>query len=379
LRDLLGHLREAGSFAYDSEFIGELTYHPKLCLVQVASARRVALIDPLAGIDLHPFWELLCEPSVEKILHAGQQDIEPVVRHLGRGPVNLFDTQIAAGLAGLPYPVSLSKLVNELAGAKLGKGLTFTHWDQRPLSGMQLRYAADDVRYLPRVRAELGQRLEKLGHAEWAGQECAAQCDPSLYGFNPDAQYLRVRGAGSLQPRNLAVLRELTIWRDSGARKHDVPPRTFLRDEVLIDLARSPVKKVEQLAKVRGLPRPVEAADGPAIVEATARGLDLASPDLPAARDFEPLPAEKFRSDALCNLAQCLCAARGIDPALVGSRQDFSEFYHLLQAGASSDDLQTSKLFSGWRKEAVGQPLLDAVNGKRSFSFKWSEGTLHIG
>jgi ribonuclease D len=379
LHDLLGHLREAGSFAYDSEFIGELTYHPKLCLIQVASARKVALIDPLARIDLRPFWELLCEPSVEKVLHAGQQDIEPVVRHLGRGPVNLFDTQIAAGLAGLPYPVSLSKLVNELAGAKLGKGLTFTHWDQRPLSGMQLRYAADDVRYLPRVRAELGQRLEKLGHVEWARMECAAQCDPSLYGFNPDAQYLRVRGAGSLQPRNLAVLRELTIWRDGAARKHDVPPRSFLRDELLIDLARSPVKKVEQLAKVRGLPRPIEAADGPAIVEATARGLELATPNLPAARDFEPLPGEKFRSDALCNLAQCLCAARGIDPALVGCRQDFSEFYHLLQTGASSDSLQSSKIFNGWRKEAVGQPLLDAVNGKQSFSFKWDENSLRFG
>jgi ribonuclease D len=311
-------------------------------------------------------------------VHAGQQDIEPVVRHLGRGPVNVFDTQIAAGLAGLPYPVSLSKLVNELAGAKLGKGLTFTHWDQRPLSGMQLRYAADDVRYLPRVRAELGQRLDALGHAEWARMECAAQCDPSLYGFNPDAQYLRVRGAGSLQPRNLAILRELTIWRDGAARKHDVPPRSCLKDEILIDLARSPVKKVEHLAKVRGLPRPIEAADGPAIVEATARALELQSPDLPSARDYEPLPADKFRSDALCNLAQCLCAARGIDPALVGSRQDFSEFYHLLQTGTSTDYLESSKLLNGWRREAVGQPLVDAVNGDRTFGFKWSGNTLRM-
>ena len=129
----------------------------------------MALIDPLAGIDLRPFWELLCDPSVEKIVHAGQQDIEPVVRHLGRAPANIFDTQIAAGLAGLPYPVSLSKLVNELAGAKLGKGLTFTHWDQRPLSAMQLRYAADDVRYLPRVHVRARPTSRKSsGHAEWA-------------------------------------------------------------------------------------------------------------------------------------------------------------------------------------------------------------------
>src|SRR5262245_55218192 len=77
LHELIDHLRAAGNFAYDSEFIGELTYHPKLCLVQVASAQRVALIDPLAEVNLTPFWELLCDPAVEKIVHAGDQDVEP--------------------------------------------------------------------------------------------------------------------------------------------------------------------------------------------------------------------------------------------------------------------------------------------------------------
>src|SRR5687767_12025626 len=174
LRELVERLRGAGSFAYDSEFIGELTYVPKLCLVQVATSQEIALIDPLAsgGIDLTPFWELVCEPSVEKIVHAGQQDVEPVVRLLKREPANIFDTQVAAGFAGLAYPVALSKLVQELTGARLGKGLTFTHWDQRPLSAMQLRYAADDVRYLIAARDELGKRLEPLPHhLEWARRE----------------------------------------------------------------------------------------------------------------------------------------------------------------------------------------------------------------
>src|SRR5580765_2392789 len=111
--ELLAHLREAGSFAYDSEFIGELTYIPKLCLIQVATTSRIALIDPLAGLDLMRFWELLADPTVEKIVHAGEQDVEPVVRHLGRDAQNVFDTQIAAGFIGMAYPVALLKLVHE--------------------------------------------------------------------------------------------------------------------------------------------------------------------------------------------------------------------------------------------------------------------------
>ncbi|MGH8612402.1 MAG: ribonuclease D, partial [Gammaproteobacteria bacterium] len=115
MSELIGRVRAAGTFAYDSEFIGELTYIPKLCLIQLATTREVALVDPLAnGIDLSPFWELVCDPSVEKVVHAGQQDIEPVVRHVGRVPSNVFDTQIAAGFAGMAYPTSLSRLVGEI-------------------------------------------------------------------------------------------------------------------------------------------------------------------------------------------------------------------------------------------------------------------------
>ena len=373
--ELIEHLKQAGQFGYDSEFIGELTYVPKLCLIQVASPRRIALIDPLAGLDLRPFWELIADPAIEKIVHAGQQDLEPVVRLLGGAPANVFDTQIAAGFIGLPYPLSLSKLVHELAGIKLGKGLTFTHWDQRPLSGMQLRYAADDVRYLAMARQRIGEQLAKRGHADWAAQECAAQCDPKLYAFNPEHQYLRVRGAGSLAPRNLAVLRELTTWRDAAARMADVPPRAFLKDEILLDLARTPVRSVEKLNRVRGLPRPVESEFGAQIVEMTERAMTLSESQLPAARDAEPSPPEKFRTDALWSAAQALCFGRGIDVAVATNRQEINEFYQHLTAPAV-DMTTPHRLLTGWRKEALGDPLAQMVRGESKVELAWPNGTL---
>jgi ribonuclease D len=373
LTELIRNLRIDGLFAYDSEFIGELTYHPQLCLLQVASSHRVALIDPLAELNLTPFWELLADPSVEKIVHAGEQDIEPVVRHLNRPAANVFDTQIAAGFIGLPYPMSLSKLVAELTGARLGKGLTFSHWDQRPLSAVQLRYAADDVRYLPAAAAELIRRLDVLGHTEWAKEECQSVCAPDLYRFDPQTQFLRVRGAASLQPRQMAILRELTILRDAAAREHDVPPRSLLKDEVMIDLARNPVKAVESLAKVRGLPRPVERDYGRQIVEATARALTMPALDLPTTREYEPGPAEKFRTDSVVAATQALCAGMSIDPSLVASRLDITEFFRHVEGTSKSD---APKLLTGWRERAVGETLVKFLKGERQITLDWDRGAL---
>jgi ribonuclease D len=371
LVNLLDHLRSAGRFAYDSEFIGELTYIPKLCLIQVASTERIGLIDPLAGLDLAPFWDLLCDPSVEKIVHAGQQDIEPIHRNHGRIAANLFDTQISAGFAGLAYPTALSKLVYELVGAKLGKGLTFTHWDQRPLSPMQLRYAADDVRYLIAVRDILGQKLEALGHREWAHLECQALCNPVQYGFNPKTHYLRVRGGNSLPPRQQAVLQQLTIWRDGCARAHNVPARTFLKDEILVDLACSPVKSIDKLDRVRGLPRPVEQAHGDEIVTATAKGLATPVGDLPVNREVELSPQQRFRADALHAAFVCLCAGQSIDPGLVASRQEVGDLFRAVTSGEQVED---HSLMTGWRKEAAGRAMIDLLNGKLALQLEWDGG-----
>jgi ribonuclease D len=367
LVELIAHLRDERAFAYDSEFIGELTYIPKLCVIQVATSRRIGLIDPLADLNLAPFWQLLADDSVEKIVHAGQQDIEPVWRHTGEPGRHFFDTQIAAGFLGLAYPLSLSRLVEEFLHVKLPKGLTFTHWDQRPLSSVQLRYAADDVRYLPAVHAELSSQLNKTGHMGWARQEFDSLCASSMRRFDPESQYLRIRGTSSLPPKNMAVLRELTIWRDQASQECDQPPRSFLRDEVLAELARSPVKETEKLTTIKGLPRPVISEYGQTIVDLTARALALPPKLQPHPPSVEETPRGRFNADALWATFQCLCSGRGIDPALVASHQEITHFHRC------PDD---SPLMQGWRRQAFGQPLLNLMRGKDALRLSWTQGRL---
>ena len=378
---LLARLRAAGNFAYDSEFIGESSYHPRLCVIQVATVDEVALIDPQSPqIDLAPFWALLCDASVRKIVHAGEQDIEPVVRFAGRGPANFFDTQIAAGFVGMAYPTSLSKLTLELTGVTLPKGLTFTDWAARPLSAKQLRYAADDVRYLPAVCAILQKRLaqsaQRTGRplTDWCQAECDEMCRPEQYGFDPARAYLRVRGGGNLSPRQLGILRELTIWRDAAAREADLPPRSYLKDEVLVDLSRQPIKSPGQLEGVRHLPRPVAQRYGPEIFAATTAGQakpihERTSP----ARSVEATPVERFRTDRLFAAASVIALNQGIDPSLVTSRVEVTDVFRLIADDAPAEDFAALHLFTGWRKAAVAEPLMAFVREGTAATLAWQD------
>lgn len=372
LLQLVEQLREAGSFAYDSEFIGEMSYIPHLCLIQVATRQLVTLIDPISGdgLDLTPFWELICDERVEKIVHAGEQDIEPVYRHLpDRVVANIFDTQIASGFAAITYPVSLSKLVLEMIGVKLAKGFTFTNWDHRPLSSSQLRYAADDVRYLPVIRDELVRRLEALGHLADARLACAALTDPALYAPDPEGNFMRIRGASGLEPAKLAVLRALAIWRDASARRENIPARTLLRDEVLLAMARSPVRSVEKLANIKGLPRPVESQYGRDLVEVTQGALALPREQMPVARSNDETAVEKFSADALYACIEAHCFTRSIDPALVTSRQEIGELHRRWIAGQETDDL---RLMKGWRRHVAGEAALRLLAGEAVGTIRWS-------
>jgi ribonuclease D len=262
----------------------------------------------------------------------------------------------------MAYPTSLAKLVLATTGVPLQKGFTFTDWGARPLSAKQLRYAADDVRYLPAVAVEIKSRLARTGHTDWVRAECDALCDPSQYGFNPATAVEKVRGAGSCDARQLNVLAELVVWRDAAAREADLPARAYLRDETLIDLARAMPRTADKLAKIRGLPRPTLEQHGETITSLVTRGAAAPTAGVQSLRGHEPTPGERFAADALWAAAQAICLNQSIDPAAVTSRGEIGELHRHLANGSEASDLRVMR---GWRREAVGGPLLGFWNERK--------------
>lgn len=359
---LVDSLRTAGRFAYDSEFIGEETYYPRFCVIQVATTEKVTLIDALAEIDLTPFWELIADEGVPTIVHAGQQDLEPVYRILDRTPGEIFDTQIAAAFLGLNYPCGLSKLVESLLDADLGPGLKFSQWDERPLSDVQKHYAANDVRYLPLLHESMVEQLTKIGRLEWVREENEQFSHPATYQVTPAGQRLRMRGAGMLDTLRRARLEALVQWRDGAAREFDVPPRSLVKDALLLELTRLKPITLEAIRRVRGLPRPVKGRLGEAIL----RALEEARPETGQADDGarrltrREIEATREQADVIWQRVRGRCDDDRIDPAIVTSKRELT---HLVRRFRERGDwgacVAESRLGRGWRGELLGDILRD--------------------
>ena len=246
-------LARSGSVAVDLESNGFFRYRERICLVQLASADGVYLVDPLAFCDVTPLGELLADPAVEKIFHASGYDIRSLDRDWGFHVNNLFDTSNAAALVGSKR-LGLQAVLEEHLGIKLPKPrkLQRSDWTLRPLSDEALSYAAGDVLHLSRLRDTLAERLRRLGRAPWLREECERM--ERVRHSEPDSEdaFLSIKGSRALDGRGLAVLRSLCLLRDDLAWELDRPHFKVMSDAALVAVAADPGVK---LAEVKGLGR----------------------------------------------------------------------------------------------------------------------------
>lgn len=359
-------ISEANTIAFDTEFVSEDSYRPHLCLVQVAAADRLAMIDAITINDMDPFWELVAAPGHETIVHAGRQEVCFCLHAVGKPLNRLFDTQIAAGMIGLEYPAAYGTLVAKLLRKTLGKGETRTDWRRRPLSDRQVDYALRDVAYLVQIRDTLMAELEQLGRVEWLEAEVDRwQSDIETAEFRE--RWRSVAGISRLQPRALAIVRALWRWREAEAKKQNRPPKRLLRDDLIAELAKRGSSDVQQIGNVRGMHRRGKqqylASIGSCIAEAAA----LADEQCPQrSRRATTRPQLNVLGQFLSTALGSVCRARQIAPSLVGTVQDVRDFVAYRLNLTPSSDGERPALACGWRAEVVGRTIDELLAGKIS-------------
>jgi ribonuclease D len=361
LDEVLAEAGRAGRLGLDTEFLREKTYFARLCLAQVATPERVFLIDPTRGLDLGGLAELLADPAVEVVVHAGWQDLQLFYQRGGCVPARVFDVQLAAGFAGLSASLAYGRLVQEVLGVELEKGEAYTDWCRRPLTDKQLRYAADDVRYLLPAADRLKAKLAELGRDQWLAEEMRWLETAEAYATDEEV-WRKVAGQGTLTPRQTAVLRELAAWREEAAAQRDLPRGWLIKDATLVEIARRAPASVAELKAIRGIDAREAERSGPGILKAIAHGQGAP----PVKRPTMPSKTVQVRARMIAGLADAVLRARaeeaGIAPELVASRSDLDALLFAVLSGQPERD--GNRLLHGWRRDLAGDAIIALATGR---------------
>lgn len=345
LAELAARLAAAGSVALDTEFLRERTYRAQLCLVQLSAARDAVCVDPLALADLAPLGELLKAPQVCKVMHASRQDIE-VLRPIAGTVWPVFDTQVAAGLAGLPPQIGYGELVRRLLGRELSKAHTRTDWSRRPLSAAQIEYALDDVRFLLPLQEQLADQLRAQGRLPWLAEDLEPLGDERSFTTDPAQAWARVKGLAGLDPGRTRLAQELAAWRERRAVERNRPRGWILEDTVLREIVGQVPRSLSALATLA--PAGVVKHSGDEILACIR---DAQVPDPPPALPgrARPDPAKMTLIKHLGTLTHAIAAELGVSPEVLATRRDLERL---------ADGRQDAAVLRGWRRQIVGERLL---------------------
>ncbi len=361
LEAALSTLSEAEFVAIDTEFMRETTYYPKLCLVQLSAAGTTICIDPLApDMDMSALYNLMQNPGVMKVFHAGRQDLEIFVHLTGQVPFPIYDTQIAAMVCGLGDQVGYDRLVQHYIGQTIDKSSRFTNWIERPLTNRQIKYAADDVIYLAEIYPQMLAHLKETNRTNWVKSELESLSALSLYLPAPETIWKRLKFRGG-KPAMVNRLAKLAEWRETEAQKRDVPRGRLLRDDTLIDLAGSNPKNAAEFRKIRGFPggetgklvKPVLI-----ILQQAAQTPENEYPQFEHREKREKAPQALI--DLLKVLLKHVTEECDVAPRLIASADDLEKL-----ALNNKADIPA---LSGWRYDIFGQMALELKKGRLALS-----------
>lgn len=364
LAEFCARLAQEEFVAVDTEFIREKTYYPQVCLIQLAGEKEARAVDALApGLDLAPVYDLMRDTKVMKVFHAARQDIEIFMLKMGGVPAPLFDTQVAAMVAGFGEQAGYETLVQALARTSVDKSARFTDWALRPLTEKQIVYALSDVTHLRTVYQKLKERLDRSGRHHWVENEMQTLADPATYRADPREAWRRLK-VRSPKPRFLAVLRELAAWRELAAQQRDIPRQRMLRDEAIIEIAAHLPKTADELARTRGLADTLARGRiGAEILAAVAKGVAVPEAEAPRLAERADLPRS---NGAVAELLRVLLKMRAeehnVAARLIAGGEDLDRL-----AGEDDPDVPALK---GWRREIFGEDALALKAGRLALVVK---------
>jgi ribonuclease D len=342
----------------DTEFVREKTYWPILCLVQIATRDRAVAIDPLAdGLDLQPVYDLMQNTSVLKVFHSASQDLQIMFNASGSMVEPVFDTQIAAMVSGYGDQPAYATLVQRIVGETIDKRSQMTDWSRRPLTDNQIEYAIGDVTHLINIYDKLGDELSGADRTSWAQEEMSHLRDKSMYDVDPRELWRKVRLRRPTR-RALAILREITEWRELSAQRRNIPKGWVCRDEALAEIALNAPRNPESLERVRGInERFAQGRDGKALLEAVKVGLEIPDEDCPdPEKGRPPLRGHETLVALLQALLRLRCDENGVAAQLVANRKELDRI--------ATEDEPDIRTLSGWRREIYGNDALALKRGE---------------
>jgi len=334
----------------DTEFERVRTFFPRLCLLQMATPDQAVCIDPLADLDWDGIRELITQSQPTKIFHAARQDLEVLYHYLSVLPANFFDTQMAGALCGYGEQVGYAPLVKEICNVSLPKAFTRTPWCRRPLSSEEIQYALDDVHYLGILYETLHAALRQRGRLSWLVDDCTALVSNEALQQAEAAPINRVlRACAGMDRKSQSVAAALTKWREDLARQKDRPREWMLSTDVVVELARSRPKNLQELARVVGLEKAMLKRRGKELLEIIRVGESPGPDFMPLSKPGKPDPGLRALGNAMWKRLGELCEREGIPTSAVAPRDEIRAL------AAGERDL---RILSGWRRAFVGESLL---------------------
>ena len=360
LLEICNLAQQQSAVALDTEFMRVSTYFPKLGLIQLYDSERVSLIDPLAITDFSPFVALLSNPKVLKILHSCSEDLLVFLQKFDQLPRPMIDTQIMARFLGLGTSAGLAKLAQQYLNIEIDKAATRTNWIKRPLSDIQLQYAAGDVWYLLPLYHILEKELAKTPWEQAVRDDCelALSKTHKLQERDSEKAYLDIPNAWKLNPLELSRLRILAQWRQNVGIERDLALSYIVKSDNLWKVAKNNPRNTSEMLEM-GLTENEVRVRGKKILQLLAQARRISSNDYPK-------PIERISEDPRYKKTIRLLQEKvnslmpeGLTPEIVASKRTLEELIKWVWKYDCSQD-KLPELLIGWRKP-IGEKLVDVI------------------